>query len=87
MSHWNYRVVRTRDIDSRGSIRYGIHEVFYGDDLDLVTVETMAPEAYDEGFEEDFDPIEELRQTLEWMLLALDKPILDYHDDFEGSDE
>ena len=69
MTHWNYRVMR-RKIGAE--ILYGIHEVFYDKDVN--------PEGWSE------DPIriveespQDLQQTLDWMQVALKKPILDYH--------
>jgi hypothetical protein len=67
MGHWNHRVVRQiRD----GETFYGIHEVFYG-----------LPDESDAGWTEDpispvGETVEELRETLERMMRALDKPVI-----------
>lgn len=67
MSHWNHRVVR--------KLGYlGVHECFYGRSRKIPEGVTEHPvRVYGET-------IEDLRQTLEWMLEALDRPVLDYED-------
>lgn len=66
MSHWNHRVVRTAE---NGEAWLGIHEAFY--DIEGGTAWTERPVAVIG------ESIAELRETLERMLLALDKPIID----------
>jgi hypothetical protein len=67
--HWNHRVVRRV---YKYEIEYSIHEAYYGlnkDDKPSITTESIAP--YGES-------MAELRETLQRMLKALDKPVLDY---------
>lgn len=68
---WNYRVVRKVYNDE--TILWGIHEVFYDDEGNpkAVTVDAIAPESESE---------EGIKTVLEWMLAALEKPILEYSD-------
>ena len=64
---WNHRVVK---VAYEGETFFGIHEAYYGpgwDDLSW-TEKPVAPVG---------ETIEELRHTLERMLAALDKPIID----------
>lgn len=66
---WNYRVIkRTHDT---GETWYQMHEVYYND-AGEITGMTISP----------IDPagvtMEELRESLDWMYKALDKPVLDY---------
>ena len=70
MSHWNHRVVKrmTREFD-KDVEWFGIHEAFY--EVGGQTLWTDEPVTV-EG-----ESIEELRETLERMLVALDKPIID----------
>lgn len=73
---WNHRVMKRVFIEQATGEEiewYGIHEVYY--DNGKVS-----------GFTEDAtrvsaEGLDELRQTLEWMLAALDKPTLDYDED------
>jgi hypothetical protein len=79
MGHWNHRVVkRVYPARSVGKIRipketvYGIHETYYGLDgkgkppsITLEAIETA-------------ESIPALRKTLQRMLRALNKPVLDY---------
>ena len=69
MSHWNHRVIKKNVAD--GSDWFGIHEVFYNDD-DTIWSYTENPISI-VG-----ESIDDLRQTLEWMLSCLDNPILVY---------
>jgi hypothetical protein len=89
VSHWNHRVVKTKEKDGSG-YKLEICEVYYGKDgkpsssteaMDVTTfIETNfngaggSPVTEQEG-------INDLRQTLSWMLKALDQPILS-EDDF-----
>jgi len=67
---WNYRLIR-----KGGSV--GIHECYY-DANGRIWACSVEPETA--TIEEDgIDPaIDSLRNMLQWMLFALDKPILDY---------
>jgi len=55
-----------------GETWYGIHEVFYDEDGKV--------DGWTEDEEIMGESLEELKQTLEWMLVCLDKPVLDYDD-------
>lgn len=64
---WNYRIIRRTIGDEH---QYGLHETYYNEDGSL-------------GFSQDPDPViaEEqagLATTLEWMKVALSKPVIDY---------
>lgn len=82
---WNYRMVRQRskgaEADTYGEWRFGIHEVYYKTDhtLSMMTVEEVGPNGETE---------EELRKSLKLYLLAFEKPVLTFPDDFpEGADD
>ena len=94
---WNYRIlakkvptkkkhIDTGVLEDSFTIEYGIYEVFYNDDTDKkphsCTKESMRPVAFDDWDEE---PIDAMKWTLEKMLLACEKPILDY-DSFENGE-
>jgi hypothetical protein len=64
---WNHRVVK-KNYD--GEIQYGIHEAFYNDKDELINITVDPVEVASET-------IEGLRWTLQKMLEALDKPIID----------
>ena len=78
MGHWNHRVVkRVYPALTVGKIRvpkeivYGIHETYYGlkgEALPSITLDAIETE----------ESIPALRKTLQRMLRALDKPVLDY---------
>lgn len=76
MGHWNHRVMRH---NAGAENEYlAIHEVYYGidedDNKDKVgwTLDPISVSG---------ETIDELRETLERMLRALDKPIMEYKDD------
>jgi len=71
---WNHRVVRRTwrkgEVDEEKE--YAIHEAYYGRDDDggiSITADHKAPYG---------ETVEELRETLQRMLRALDRPVLDY---------
>lgn len=66
---WNHRVVRRVYPDAE--VLYEIHEVYYNPDgtVDMMTVDGIDPIGED---------LAGLRWTLEHMLRALEKPVLDY---------
>lgn len=74
MSTWNNRVIRKV---YEHETQLGIHEVFYNDEGNpyLVTVNAVGVVG---------DTLEELEQTLKWMMEALGEPILEYSDFEEG---
>jgi len=67
MSTWNHRVVKTVYKDDY--VYYGIREVFYNDDGSISGYTESAVNVMGEE-------IDDLRQTLEWMLSCLDKSVL-----------
>ena len=74
MGRWNHRAVRRVQMEGDCKcVEYAIHEAFYDQDKPgdrpSITLEPVA--AYG-------DTIEELRETLQRMLRALDHPVLDY---------
>lgn len=77
MGHWNHRVVKKiyRGVDRLGNrweeIWYGIHEAYY-DDQGLVFAITEEPVAIIG------DNYKKLKETVEWVMNCVDKPILDY---------
>jgi hypothetical protein len=71
---WSYRVVKTvtkiplGDID----ISYGIHEVYYDENGDIVNIsESLAHPLSDD--------LEGLKWSLERMMEACNKPVIDYN--------
>jgi len=86
---WNYRLFKHTDknpnhkkgsdITSEYYVWYGIHEVFYKDDesnelnedeVDLISSDPINPHGATE---------EDIKDDLDMMRLALDKPVLDYN--------
>lgn len=64
---WNHRVLKRID---QGETVYGIVEAFYDNDGEL--------DAYGEAFEAPSgESVEELRQSLRWMLDSVEAPVLD----------
>lgn len=78
---WNCRVVRRTELNAAGQAvsSLGIHEVYYrNDDVDDSTVSSRevglaATPAAVHG-----ESIEDIRASLQLMLVALNKPVLDY---------
>lgn len=72
MGHWNHRVVKriVREFDEDVEW-FGVHEVFYG------LPGESEPSWTDEPISVKGESIDELRETLERMLRALDRPIID----------
>lgn len=74
MGFWNHRVVRRTEDDEE---LLSLHEAHYADGADpagrpdTITLHPVAPYAED---------IDGLRQVLDRMRAALDKPVLDYDD-------
>lgn len=72
MAYWNYRVVKIPHLVKTqhvGRYSFGIHEVFYHND-DSIHSYTREP------VDVSAETLEELREVLEQMLSALDKPVL-----------
>jgi hypothetical protein len=71
---WNYRVVKTVTKIPLGDtdISYGIHEVYYDDNGDIVNIsESLAHPISDD--------LEGLKWNLERMMKACKKPVIDYN--------
>lgn len=70
---WSYRVVKTVTKIPLGNIdiSYGIHEIFYDENNDVVSISEKAYAISDD--------IEGLKWNLQKMVECCDKPILDYH--------
>ena len=70
MGHWNYRVIKTQP---KGRPLYeatcSIHEVYYDDDGKIYGWTADPTDVYGES-------LHELKEGLEWMLEALEKPVL-----------
>jgi len=76
MGHWNHRVMRHNA--GTEDEYFAIHEVYYDlkdDDGKKETVWTKDPVRVSG------ETVEELRETLERMLRALDTPVMEYNDD------
>lgn len=73
---WNYRVVK-RTYDT-GEIWYQMHEAYYNNagEITAITVKPIDPAGM---------TMDDLKESLDWMYKALDKPILEY-DNIEYSD-
>jgi len=68
MGTWNHRVLRS--VDVQGDVTLAIHEVHYDDDKPVMCTESPVKVLGED--------VQELRQTLTWMLACLDKPVLEY---------
>ena len=71
---WSYRVVKTVTKIPLGNIdiSYGIHEVYYDENGDIVNIsESLAQPLSDD--------LEGLKWSLERMMEACNKPVLDYN--------
>lgn len=70
---WNYRVVKktTKIPLGETDITYEIHDVYYDENLDIVNIGRVS---FPMG-----DDIESLQWSLERMMEACKKPIIDYN--------
>lgn len=68
MSHWNYRIIKRRVLEEDS---YHIHEVYYDDEgvPDACTMDASSPFG---------ETLEELKNDLNYMMNALNKPIIEY---------
>lgn len=77
ISHWNNRVMKRTYTHLEGTPDeftedyFAIHEVYYDDEGEVTTYTTEPTSPRGEN-------IEELRQSLEWMMEATKKPVLNY---------
>lgn len=67
MSHWNYRVIKSKDGEDD---YYQVHSIYYNDNSEISAKSLHAAKAGG-------NTLEELRSDLQRMLEALDKPIID----------
>jgi hypothetical protein len=68
---WNYRVIRHTGVSAE-SAYFAIHEVFYDEKDEPASCTSKSIDVSGET-------VEEMRSSLQRMLQALDKPILDYN--------
>ena len=73
MSHWNHRIIKK--VYDNGEIQLGIHEVFYNDDGSVYGY-TEEPTGASVINIDESTLLDDLKEYLQWMLRALDKPIL-----------
>lgn len=71
MSHWNYRVCKsTYKGDGYEEVTYEIREAYYNADGSIWAVTETAKGVFG-------DNIQEIKQCLEWMQLAVNKEVID----------
>lgn len=78
MGGWNYRIIRKKVGEA---YQYGIHEAYcdINGKVWAITENPLDVVAFKEWAETDQDtPEAMIKQTLEWMMKACDKPILDW---------
>ena len=90
MSHWNHRILQ--ETLPNGDLWFSVRETFYNEDSSIYAY-TQEP------VDVSGNSIEEIRETLQWMLTCLDKPVLvkgevvfedhtvDYPDDEDDNNE
>ena len=76
MSSWNYRVVRKNVYMGKTiapEVQFGIHETYYNgkDEPTAITTDHMSPYG---------GTLDELKSDLEKMVVALEKPVLNWED-------
>jgi len=74
---WNHRVIKRTH--PSGAIEYGIHEVFYENGKIWAATEDAVSVTG--------ESVDELRETLGWMLKAIKNPVINFEDlpkDVEG---
>lgn len=78
MSHWNYRVIKKRNIGDdllpEEQYSYGIYEVYYDDKKNIRACSVEPMEPYGSNFDE-------LKDCIQKMHEALYMSVLDYFDD------
>lgn len=72
--HWNYRVVKKNVYMGKtisSEVQFGIYEAYYNDkdEPTMITTDNIAPYG---------ETVEELKDDLTHMMLALEKPVLDW---------
>ena len=70
MSHWNHRVVRHSP--EEGDIYYGIHEVYYDDEGNVLFLTESPVEVWGED-------VDDLIKGYTNMSKAFDKPVIDFN--------
>ena len=82
LTHWNHRIVRR--YAPNGFDYLEITQVYYaGNKPKTFVIDPSAPFVALADFETDEERIARLREALDQMRLALDKPILDEREDFK----
>ena len=67
MSHWNHRILQ--ETLPTGELWFSIRETFYNDDGSIYAYTEQPIDV--SGYS-----VDEIRETLQWMLTCLDKPVL-----------
>lgn len=79
---WNYRVMRHEHLDEATGEKeesFALHEVYYeSKDVNDLTVSATDVGYTSEPIQVVGESVEDLRETLQRMLAALDKPVIDY---------
>lgn len=79
---WNYRVMRHAPKNGEVDEWYAIHEVYYrSNDVDDLTVPVSETGCTEDPVGVVGDSVESLRWSLQKMLEALEKPVLEYSDE------
>ncbi len=85
MSHWNHRIMR--HTEENGVVWYGLHEVYYfeGGEVNWTDDAITPDHIIEPEFEEEPDKMltdeamrEGLQKSIALIMLAFDKPTLDY---------
>lgn len=84
MSHWNYRVLKTKVKEFDGTLedQFAIHECYFDEENDLPHMWTDHPRSIC-GCE----TLEALKESFEWQRLAFDKPILEVYTNEKGEEK
>lgn len=72
---WNFRVIlknESKDYLDDSIITYGIHEVYYDENNDIVSISENPVPVFEETFQE-------LKDSIERIKFCLEKPIIDYN--------
>ena len=83
MKGWNYRIIKhiernklhekNKEVIPEFYVWYNLHEVFYGEDDGICCISSDPINAHGET-------VEELRSDIDMMLIAFEKPVLDYNE-------
>ena len=75
---WNFRVCK--EMKGSNVVKYSIHEAYYNDDGEVWGVteaETRVVSYLTDAPETEEDRLFEMKQTIDWMLEAFEKDIID----------